>query len=84
MAAYNPCDGTHLQNEMADEAGPDGCSLSRSVNRWLELGILFRIRSEGSPTAPSLPVTQRADAAVQGTTPVRVRNLGFGRDYGLR
>jgi DNA-binding MarR family transcriptional regulator len=45
VAAYNLCDGTRLQSEIAEEAGLDQGSLSRSVSRWVELGVLFRIGS---------------------------------------
>jgi hypothetical protein len=45
LTAYNLCDGTRLQSEIADEAGLDKGSFSRSVARWMELGVLFRIGS---------------------------------------
>lgn len=45
LAAYSLCDGTRLQSDIAEEAGLDQGSLSRSVSRWIELGVLFRIGS---------------------------------------
>lgn len=45
LLAYNLCDGTRRQSEIADQAGLDPGNLSRSVNRWIDTGILFRIGS---------------------------------------
>lgn len=41
--AYNLCDGTRTQGEVAKAAKYDPGNFSRTVNRWLELGVLYRI-----------------------------------------
>jgi hypothetical protein len=43
VSAYNLCDGEHTQAEIAAVVKLDGASLSRSISRWVELGIMFRI-----------------------------------------
>jgi hypothetical protein len=43
IAAYNLCDGDHSQSQIASAAGLDKGSLSRSISRWTELGIVIRI-----------------------------------------
>jgi hypothetical protein len=45
IAAYNLCDGEHTQAEIAKAVKIDKSSLSKSVSRWIELGIMFRIGS---------------------------------------
>ncbi|MDB5418300.1 MAG: hypothetical protein JWP50_1719 [Phenylobacterium sp.] len=43
VLAYNLCDGSKGQNEIAKAAGLDPGNFSRSVSRWIEAGILFRL-----------------------------------------
>jgi DNA-binding MarR family transcriptional regulator len=40
--AYNLCDGDHTQAEIASITGLDKGSLSRSIARWIELGVVTR------------------------------------------
>lgn len=42
-AVYNLCDGTRTQSEVAKAAKLDRGNFSRTVSRWLELGVMFRI-----------------------------------------
>jgi len=42
VKAYNLCDGTLTQNEIAKKAGLDQGNFSRSVERWVKNGIVFR------------------------------------------
>lgn len=44
--AYNLCDGTRTQAEIAKALQLDSGNLSKTVNRWVESGIVMRI-SEG-------------------------------------
>jgi DNA-binding MarR family transcriptional regulator len=44
VKAYNLCDGTLTQNEIAKKAGLDQGNLSRSVDRWVKSGIVFRFK----------------------------------------
>lgn len=44
--AYNLCDGTRTQSEIANELNIDKGSFSRTLNRWIELGIALRIADE--------------------------------------
>jgi len=43
LAAYNMCDGTKTQSEIAKAHNIDPGSFSRTVARWIEAGIVFRI-----------------------------------------
>jgi hypothetical protein len=58
--AYNLCDGTRTQSEVAKAAKIDGGNFSRTVGRWVEAGVLFKI-PDGSDAKLqhifSLPVT---------------------------
>lgn len=45
LAAYNLCDGSRTQAQVAKEAGLDQGNFSRTVTRWQTLGILFRLGS---------------------------------------
>jgi len=47
ITAYNLCDGDHTQSQIALAAGLDKGSLSRSISRWTELGIVIRTGSGG-------------------------------------
>ena len=42
VRAYNLCDGTLTQTEIAKKARLDQGNFSRSVNRWVKSGIVFR------------------------------------------
>jgi hypothetical protein len=41
--AYNMCDGSRGQGEVAKALKIDGGSFSRTVARWVDQGIMFRI-----------------------------------------
>jgi len=43
LQAFNMCDGTRGQGEIAKALGIDPGSFSRSVSRWIELGIMLRL-----------------------------------------
>lgn len=62
IAAYNLCDGEHTQLEIAQAVGLDKGNLSRSISRWVELGIVIRL-GEGAEAKPAhlyqLPKDQR-------------------------
>jgi hypothetical protein len=49
--AFNMCDGNNSQSAVADSVGLDKGSLSRSISRWIELGILIRV-GEGPEAKP--------------------------------
>jgi hypothetical protein len=49
IRAYNLCDGRTAQSEVGKKAQLDKGSLSRSIARWIEAGIVFRVGSEGYP-----------------------------------
>jgi hypothetical protein len=61
LAAYNLCDGEHTQAEIASSVGLDKGNLSRSISRWIELGILIRVGdgSEAKPTHLYQPPTDQ-------------------------
>lgn len=45
LKAYNLCDGSKTQTEVGKAAGLDSGNFSRTVTRWVESGVLFRIGS---------------------------------------
>jgi hypothetical protein len=45
LAAYNLCDGTKTQAEVAREVALDSGNFSRTVARWIAQGIVFRLGS---------------------------------------
>ncbi len=49
VEAYNLCDGTRSQAEIAREAGIDKGNLSKAVNRWLVQGVVFSVGSSSEP-----------------------------------
>lgn len=51
LDAYNMCDGTHTQAEIAKSVGLDKGNFSRSISRWINLEIVIRVgdRAEAKP-----------------------------------
>jgi predicted transcriptional regulator len=45
IAAYNLCDGEHTQTEIAATVKIDKANLNKSISKWIELGVMFRIRN---------------------------------------
>lgn len=43
LVAYNLCDGTRSQSEVAKAAGLDTGNFSRTVSRWIECGVMFKL-----------------------------------------
>ena len=43
VAAYNLCDGSRTQGEVAKEMGLDPGNFSRTVARWIDEGIVIKI-----------------------------------------
>jgi hypothetical protein len=41
--AYNLCDGTLGVTEVARRSGLDKANLAKSVNRWVDVGVMFKI-----------------------------------------
>ncbi len=49
--AFNLCDGTRTQAEIAKEAGLDQGNFSKSLGRWIDAGIIIRV-GEGREVRP--------------------------------
>lgn len=49
IEAYNLCDGKRSQKEIGKLSGLDKGSLSRSIARWVEIGIAVRIGRDQVP-----------------------------------
>lgn len=47
--AYNLCNGHNSQAEIAKKVGFDKGSLSRSISRWIEAGIVLRVGADEKP-----------------------------------
>ncbi len=51
LRAYNLCDGTRSQSEIAKELGLDAGNFSRTLARWVDSGIVIRV-GEGREMRP--------------------------------
>lgn len=49
VAAYNLCDGRTPQSEIGKKTKLDKGSLSRTITRWVDAGIVFRVGAEQLP-----------------------------------
>jgi DNA-binding HxlR family transcriptional regulator len=49
LTAYNLCDGNTPQAEIGKRAKLDKGSLSRSISRWIEAGIVVRVGRDQHP-----------------------------------
>jgi len=49
LQAYNLCDGNTPQAKIGKAASLDKGNLSRSIARWIELGIVVRVGSDQLP-----------------------------------
>lgn len=49
VLAYNLCNGETPQSEIGKLAKLDKGSLSRTISRWIEAGIVIRVGAEGYP-----------------------------------
>lgn len=43
VEAYNMCDGSRSQAEISKQLGLDAGNFSRTVARWIELGIVIKV-----------------------------------------
>ncbi|TPI13773.1 MarR family transcriptional regulator [Mesorhizobium sp. B4-1-3] len=44
---FNLCDGTRTQNEIANLLKMDRGNLSRSVNKWIDEGVMIKVTDDG-------------------------------------
>jgi hypothetical protein len=51
LRAFNMCDGTRTQGEIAKELGLDPGNFSKSLGRWIDGGIVVRV-GEGREVRP--------------------------------
>jgi len=49
ILAYNLCDGATAQAEISKKANLDPGSLSRSISKWIEAGVVIRIGDDQLP-----------------------------------
>lgn len=49
LTAYNLCDGNTSQADIGKQAKLDPGSLSRSITKWIESGVVIRVGSERLP-----------------------------------
>ena len=49
VAAYNLCDGTRSQRSIAKALRLDEGNFSRTLSRWQQMGVVFRIGSDDKP-----------------------------------
>jgi hypothetical protein len=49
IAAYNLCDGKTPQSDIGKRAKLDNGSPSRSISRWIEVGVVIRVGREQHP-----------------------------------
>jgi hypothetical protein len=82
LAAYNLCDGKHAQADIVKLTGIDKGNLSRAIDRWISMGVMFEI-GEGSqvrylhlyPLAPDPAMKPKAKNTTQAISePDQVAN----------
>ncbi len=44
--AFNLCDGSNTQSEIADAVGLDRGNFSKQVKRWIDVGIVVKVATE--------------------------------------
>jgi hypothetical protein len=49
IEAYNKCDGSRSQGEIAKEVGLDSGNFSRTVSRWVDAGIVMKLGDSREP-----------------------------------
>jgi hypothetical protein len=47
LKAFNLCDGTKTQTEVAKKAGIDSSNFSKITRRWIQAGVLFSFDVDG-------------------------------------
>lgn len=48
VEAFNLCDGSRTQGEVAKLVGIDHSNFSKQVKRWIELGIMTKVFQDGA------------------------------------
>lgn len=51
LRAYNLCDGSKSQSEIAKEVGVDSSNFSKSISRWVDEGIVIKV-GDGRESKP--------------------------------
>lgn len=67
--AFNLCDGSRTQAEIAKELGLDSGNFSKTLNRWIDEGIVIRVK-EQRETRP-LHVYPLPEALVSKEAPLK-------------
>lgn len=49
VLAYNMCDGETPQSEIVKQTGIDKGSLSKTITKWVEAGVIVRVGDDGHP-----------------------------------
>lgn len=49
LNAYNACDGTKIQSDIAKAEGLDRGNFNRTLGRWEQAGIIFRVGPDEKP-----------------------------------
>ncbi len=64
VEAFNLCDGSRTQGEVAKLVGIDHSNFSKQVKRWIELGIMTKVYQDGAEKPIHVyPVPVPANAA---------------------
>ena len=65
--AYNLCDGTRSQAEIAKESGLDPSNFRKAMNRWIETGVVIKV-ADGREQRPLhvYPLTERKGNGGEG------------------
>ncbi len=83
LKAYNLCDGTRTQSEVAKAAGLDNGNFSRTAMRWVEGGVLFRVGSGRESRLLHLYPLVKSDFKVPRKRKAATRK-GSGKGKGAR
>jgi hypothetical protein len=89
LKAYNLCDGTKTQAEVAKAAGLDQGNFSRTAGRWIESGVIFKLGTGREAKLLHLYPLVKGDFKVRvkrktGGKRAGSRKKGAGRRKGTR
>lgn len=81
--AFDLCDGTRRQSDIVRQLKLDSANFSKTISRWIDLGIVYRV-GEGNPrhiyplgtTSPKAPTSVARKSAPKRRSPKKKQSSG--------
>jgi hypothetical protein len=67
VRAFNLCDGTRSQSEIVKKTGIDQGNFSRTLQRWIDAGVVFRVSEEKATLLHVYPIEPKAKRGGRAT-----------------